>query len=63
LEKIGESIKDPDIRQDWPMLLRHLDGKHALEDMNTREGIKRKRVAALVAGVKEMGWLVVVRHW
>lgn len=63
LEKIGESIQDADIRQDWPMLLKHLDGKHALEDMNTREGIKRKRVAALVAGVREGGWLVVVRHW
>lgn len=45
------------------MLLRHLDGKHALEDMNTREGIKRKRVAALVNGVREGGWLVEVRHW
>jgi hypothetical protein len=61
LEKIGQGFEDADLREHWPMLLRHLDGKHALEDMSPREGIKRKRVAALVAGVRS--WLVVVRHW
>lgn len=63
LEKIGESFADADLRAHWPMLLRHLDGRHALEDVSPREGLKRKRVAALVAGVREGGWLVVVRHW
>lgn len=63
LEKIGASFDDEELREGWPMLLRHLDGKHALEDMNTREGIKRKRVEGLVRGVRERGWLVVVRHW
>jgi hypothetical protein len=63
LEKIGASFDDEEVREHWPMLLRHLDGRHALEDMNTREGIKRKRVAGLVNGVRKEGWLVIVRHW
>ena len=63
LEKIGASFEDAELREHWPMLLRHLDGRHALEDMNTREGIKRKRVAGLFNGVRNAGWLVVVRHW
>jgi len=63
LEKIGQKLEDPELREHWPMLLRHMDGKHALEDMGIREGLKRKRVAALVTGVREGGWLVIVRHW
>jgi nitrogen permease regulator 3-like protein len=63
LEKIGQSFEDAEIREHWPMLLRHLDGKHALEDINPREGIKRKKVEALLRGIREGGWLVVVRHW
>ena len=47
----------------WSMLLRYFDGKHAIEDMSPREGLKRKKVWQLVQGVKEGGWLVVVRHW
>jgi hypothetical protein len=45
------------------MLLKHLDGKHAIEDLAPHEGLKRKRVAVLFNAVKERGWLVVVRHW
>ena len=45
------------------MMLRHLDGKHAIEDVSAREGIKRKRVAILFNAVREKGWLVVTRHW
>ncbi|KAF2276122.1 uncharacterized protein EI97DRAFT_433534 [Westerdykella ornata] len=63
LEKIGQSFQDAELREYWPMLLKHLDGKHAMEDIYAREGIKRKRVAALVSGVREAGWLVVARHW
>ncbi|KAF2746530.1 hypothetical protein M011DRAFT_445416 [Sporormia fimetaria CBS 119925] len=63
LEKIGQSFEDPEVKEHWSMLLRHLDGKHALEDINSREGIKRKKLWALVGKVREMGWLVEVRHW
>lgn len=63
LEKIGQTFADEDLRAHWPMLLRHLDGRHAIEDISPREGLKRKRVAGLLNGVREGGWLVVVRHW
>jgi hypothetical protein len=56
-------ITSKELRESWPMLLKHLDGRHAIEDISPREGIKRKRVAALFNAVKERGWLVVTRHW
>lgn len=56
-------ITGKELRENWPMLLRHLDGKHAIEDVSAREGIKRKRVAALFNAVREKGWLVITRHW
>ncbi|KAL6704827.1 Nitrogen permease regulator 3 [Coniothyrium glycines] len=56
-------ITGTELRESWPMLLRHLDGKHAIEDVSAREGIKRKRVAALFNAVRDKGWLVVTRHW
>ncbi len=56
-------IAGKELRDSWPMMLRHLDGKHAIEDVSAREGIKRKRVATLFNSVRERGWLVVTRHW
>jgi hypothetical protein len=56
-------ITGRELRESWPMLLRHLDGKHAIEDVSAREGIKRKKVAGLFNAVRERGWLVVTRHW
>lgn len=63
LEKIGATFEDSEIREHWGMLLRHFDGKHAIEDIYCRENIKRKKVAALMNGVRDKGWLVTVRHW
>ncbi|KAL5115202.1 Nitrogen permease regulator 3 [Pleosporales sp. CAS-2024a] len=56
-------ITGKELREAWPVLLRHMDGMHAIEDVAPREGMKRKRVAALFNTIKERGWLVVVRHW
>ncbi|KAH8731266.1 nitrogen permease regulator of amino acid transport activity 3-domain-containing protein [Phaeosphaeriaceae sp. PMI808] len=56
-------ITGKELRESWPTLLKHLDGKHAIEDVAPREGMKRKRVALLFNAIKERGWLVVVRHW
>ena len=56
-------ISGKELREQWSMLQRHLDGKHAIEDVAPREGLKRKRVAVLFNAVREKGWLVVVRHW
>lgn len=63
LERIGASFADPDLRELWPMLLRYFDGKHALDDIAVREGLKRLRVAALIGTIKDGGWLLTVRHW
>ncbi|OCL09999.1 hypothetical protein AOQ84DRAFT_8695 [Glonium stellatum] len=63
LERIGASFADPDLRELWPMLLRYFDGKHALDDIAVREGLKRLRVAALINTIREGGWLLTVRHW
>jgi hypothetical protein len=56
-------ISGKELKEQWPMLLKHLDGRHAIEDVASREGLKRKRVAVLFNAVREKGWLVVVRHW
>jgi len=61
--EIVTGVTGKELKESWGMLLRHLDGKHAIEDVAAREGIKRKRVAALFNAVKEKGWLVVTRHW
>ncbi|EAT77598.1 nitrogen permease regulator [Parastagonospora nodorum] len=56
-------ITGKELREAWPILLKHLDGRHAIEDVAPRENMKRKRVAAMYNTIKERGWLVVVRHW
>jgi hypothetical protein len=56
-------ITGKELREAWPTLLKHLDGRHAIEDVAPREGMKRKKVALLFNAIKERGWLVVVRHW
>ncbi|KAF2189425.1 hypothetical protein K469DRAFT_625040 [Zopfia rhizophila CBS 207.26] len=63
LEKIGQSFQDKDLREQWSMILRYFDGKHALDDIAVREGLKRKRVWGLINGIRVGGWLVAVRHW
>ncbi|KAL1607892.1 Nitrogen permease regulator 3 [Paraconiothyrium brasiliense] len=63
LEAIGKRFTDADLRAHWSTLLKYFDGKHAVEDICPREGLKRKRVAAMMQGIREGGWLVVVRHW
>lgn len=63
LEAIGKTFQDVDMRAHWSTLLKYFDGKHAIEDISPREGLKRKRVGAMMQSVKEGGWLVVVRHW
>ncbi|KAF2855931.1 hypothetical protein T440DRAFT_463276 [Plenodomus tracheiphilus IPT5] len=61
--EVASGVTGKELKESWGMLLRHLDGKHAIEDVSAREGIKRKRVAALFNAVREKGWLVVTRHW
>lgn len=72
LEHIGSKLRDEDLRDAWPMLVKYFDGKRALEEIATREGIKRKVVAGLLARLIGHGdpdahadgrLLVVVRYW
>lgn len=63
IERIGASFTDPEARELWPVLLKYLDGRHALEEVAPREGLKRKRVAGVVWGLIAGGWLLTVRHW
>ncbi|KAF2804861.1 uncharacterized protein BDZ99DRAFT_467106 [Mytilinidion resinicola] len=63
LEQICASFRNADLREMWPTLLKYFDGKHALDDVALREGLKRKRIAALVGMIREGGWLLTVRHW
>lgn len=63
LEAIGKTFEDSELRSHWGTMLKYFDGKHAIEDISPREGLKRKKVSAAMQGVREGGWLVVVRHW
>lgn len=63
LECIRQRFTNEDLREAWPILLKYFDGSHALDDIALREGLKRKRVAALLGQIRELGWLVIVRHW
>ena len=51
------------MRDLWPVLLKYFDGRHALEIIAAREGLKRKMVFSLVKALEEGGWLLTVRHW
>lgn len=63
IEHIGESFEDPELKELWPVMLKYVDGRHALEGIAVREGLKKKRVAKALAGVIAGGWVLVVRHW
>ena len=47
----------------WPVLIKYFDGKHALDEICLREGIKRKKIAFWLGWLRDGGWLSIVRHW
>jgi len=67
IEQIATDMeRDPDnaeLRAEWPNLLKHLDGRHAFEDISAREGVKKKKVAGVLARLVAGGWVVTARHW
>lgn len=63
LALIGESLPDEDLRKTWSTLNPYFDGQWALEDIAAREGLKRSRVANLVARLEREGILCIARHW
>lgn len=67
LKHVGDTLPTEELRKKWPKLVRHFDGKHALEEIALREGWKRKVVTPLlqmlVSETDGSGVLRVVRHW
>jgi len=63
IEYIGESFEDEELRTLWPVMLRYFDGRHALEGIAVREGLKKKKVGQLLGKLVAGGWLMTVRHW
>ncbi|KAL1644661.1 Nitrogen permease regulator 3 [Diplodia intermedia] len=60
---VGEEGVEKEARELWPALLKYFDGRHALDDIAGREGIKRKRVWSVLGGLRERNVLYFVRHW
>lgn len=64
IEHIGSSLTDPDVRRYWPKLVKYFDGRHAIEEIATMEGWKRKAVApCLMKLLSDREVLTTVRHW
>ena len=63
MDYIRSTITDPELKGLWPLWVRYFNGQHALDEIAAREGLKRKKVAALLSQLREMGVLLTVRHW
>lgn len=63
IEFIGESFEDAELKELWPVMLKYFDGRHALEGIAVREGLKKKRVGQVLGKLVSGGWLMIVRHW
>ena len=60
---IGESFQDEMVRECWERVVRYFNGRHALEKIAVREGLKRKDVWKCLIEMEESGAIVVARHW
>jgi len=57
-------LSDQTLREAWPRLLKYFDGKHAIEEITLREGMKRKVLNPMLSQlIGELGILRTVRHW
>lgn len=63
IEHIGASFTDAELKELWPLLLKYFEGRHALEEIPAREGLKKKRVERILKLLRTYGWLVTVKHW
>ena len=63
LSYIGETLSDPELRENWPVLYKYFDGRWALEDIAAHEGMKRSKMAGLLSRLEKEGVTCVVRHW
>lgn len=61
LRKVKASITEADFRERLPQLLQYFDGKHALEKIAGREGLKRARVEEWLEALDRRGHLITFR--
>ncbi|TID21696.1 Nitrogen permease regulator 3 [Venturia nashicola] len=63
IEHIGAGFTDAELKELWPLLLKYFDGRHALEEIPAREGLKKKRVERILKLLSTAGVLITVKHW
>ncbi|PNS19934.1 hypothetical protein CAC42_7901 [Sphaceloma murrayae] len=63
LALIKETLPSEELRSNWSTLLNYFDGKWALEEIAAREGMKRSKVANIVARLEQQDILCIARHW
>jgi nitrogen permease regulator 3-like protein len=63
IEHIWSTFSDEELKELWPRFLKYFDGRHALEIIPVREGLKKKRVSGVLARLIAGGWIMTVRHW
>ena len=63
IDYISSTFTDEELREMWPRFLKYFDGRHALEIIPVREGMKKKRVGLVLGKLMAGGWIMTVRHW
>lgn len=63
LAHIGANLEDGEVKEYWGVLVKHFDGKRAMEEVAAREGLKRSKVQGLLHKLEQEGVLYMVRHW
>ncbi|KEQ75025.1 hypothetical protein M436DRAFT_42449 [Aureobasidium namibiae CBS 147.97] len=63
LAHIGANLEDGEVKEHWGVLVKHFDGKRAMEEVAAREGLKRSKVQGLLHKLEQEGVLYMVRHW
>ncbi|KAK0323626.1 Nitrogen permease regulator 3 [Friedmanniomyces endolithicus] len=61
LDRIMNSLRDAELRERLPQMLKYFDGEHALEDIAVREGLKRAKVEEWMAMLHMEGHLLTFR--
>jgi hypothetical protein len=56
-------LEDEELRELWSVLVKYFDGRHAIEDISVREGLKKKKVHSAMSKFVADGYVVTVRHW
>ncbi|KAI9849504.1 MAG: Nitrogen permease regulator 3 [Sclerophora amabilis] len=64
LTAVGAALPTAELREEaWPILLRYLNGQHALEKIAVREGRRHKDIWRWLMAFEREGCLLTIRHW